>query len=197
MIHLDNVEHDVAGYLNVLDHVLEDRVVTTEEAESLFDAAATWGLKPEEVVEAHRLYLRRLAAAALADGVLSETELCDLRLVNNLFGFDEHFLKTAIKEAKASRPVQNSEDESLAGKTVCFTGECAATLRGELISRELAHELAARAGLSVKDNVSKKLDLLVVADPYTQSGKAKKARECGIRILQEAVFWKMIGVKVD
>ena len=45
MIHLDNVEHDVAGYLNVLDHVLEDRVVTTEEAESLFECGRDVGAK--------------------------------------------------------------------------------------------------------------------------------------------------------
>ena len=37
----------------------------------------------------------------------------------------------------------------------------------------------------------------MVADPDSLSGKAKKARQYGIRILQEAVFWKMIGVKID
>jgi DNA polymerase III subunit epsilon len=41
------------------------------------------------------------------------------------------------------------------------------------------------------------LDLLVVADPDSMSGKAKKAREYGIRIVAEPVFWSMMGVNVD
>jgi DNA polymerase-3 subunit epsilon len=45
--------------------------------------------------------------------------------------------------------------------------------------------------------VTKKLDLLVVADPDTQSGKAQKARKYGIRIMHEPVFWKAIGVEVE
>jgi DNA polymerase-3 subunit epsilon len=68
---------------------------------------------------------------------------------------------------------------------------------GQLISREYAEELAIKAGLEVVDSVTKKLDLLVVADPLTQSGKAKKARQYGIRIMHEPVFWKAIGVNVD
>jgi len=46
-------------------------------------------------------------------------------------------------------------------------------------------------------NVTKKLDLLVVSDPNTQSGEARKARNYGTRILAEAVFWRMVGVAID
>jgi DNA polymerase-3 subunit epsilon len=44
--------------------------------------------------------------------------------------------------------------------------------------------------------VTKKLDILVVADPHTQSGKARKARQYGTRIVHEPVFWQMLGVTV-
>jgi DNA polymerase-3 subunit epsilon len=37
----------------------------------------------------------------------------------------------------------------------------------------------------------------VVADPNTLSGKAKKAKIYGVRILHENVFWKTLGIKVD
>jgi DNA polymerase-3 subunit epsilon len=47
------------------------------------------------------------------------------------------------------------------------------------------------------ESVTKKLDLLVIADPHTQSGKAKKARQYGVRIMHEPVFWKAIGVSVE
>ncbi|MFN5709696.1 MAG: BRCT domain-containing protein, partial [Planctomycetota bacterium] len=70
-------------------------------------------------------------------------------------------------------------------------------LNGSPIRREIAEALASEAGLIVTSGVSKKLDILVVADPNTQSGKAKKAREYGIRILSEPVFWQMLGVSVD
>ncbi|MCF8231713.1 MAG: hypothetical protein K9J27_05930 [Bacteroidales bacterium] len=44
---------------------------------------------------------------------------------------------------------------------------------------------------------SKKLDYLVTADPNSLSGKARKAREYGIRILAEPTFRNMIGVAVE
>jgi DNA polymerase III subunit epsilon len=43
-------------------------------------------------------------------------------------------------------------------------------------------------GLIAKRSVSKKLDILVVADPNTLSGKAKKARDYNTRIIAENVF---------
>jgi DNA polymerase-3 subunit epsilon len=49
----------------------------------------------------------------------------------------------------------------------------------------------------IASNVTRKLDLLVVADPDTQSGKAKKARDYGVRVVADNVFWRMIGVTVD
>jgi DNA polymerase-3 subunit epsilon len=67
---------------------------------------------------------------------------------------------------------------------------------GDLITRTEAQQLATDAGLIVKTNVSKGLDLLVVADPDSQSGKAKRVRELGIRVLAEAVFWRSIGADV-
>jgi len=58
-------------------------------------------------------------------------------------------------------------------------------------------EEAKKAGMIVKNGVVKKLDLLVVADPNSMSGKAKKAREYGIRIIAESEFWRKLGVQVD
>jgi NAD-dependent DNA ligase len=69
--------------------------------------------------------------------------------------------------------------------------------KGEPITRNVAEMLAEQAGLIVANGVTKKLDLLVVADPNTQSGKAKKARQYGTRILADSVFWRMIGVSVE
>ena len=87
--------------------------------------------------------------------------------------------------------------EQWTGKGVCFTGECSCHIRGQLISREMAEELALKNGLIVMPSVTKKLDVLVVADPNTQSGKANKARQYGIRIVHEPAFWRSLGISVD
>ena len=50
------------------------------------------------------------------------------------------------------------------------------------ITREMAHKLAVEHGLVVKKGVTKDLDFLVVADPDSMSGKAKKAREYSTKV---------------
>jgi DNA polymerase-3 subunit epsilon len=62
------------------------------------------------------------------------------------------------------------------------------------VTRPVAEQLAAQAGLIVASSVTKKLDLLVAADPKTLSTKGRKAREYGIRIVAEPAFWRMLGV---
>lgn len=87
--------------------------------------------------------------------------------------------------------------EALAGKRVCFTGECRLRVGGVPITREWATELAARHGLTVAEYVTKQLDLLVAADPLTQSVKAVKARQYGIRIVHEPAFWAALGLEIE
>ena len=86
--------------------------------------------------------------------------------------------------------------QEFTGKQVCFTGECQCRLEGETITRKMAAELVTRQGMIVAESVTKKLDFLVVADPLTQSGKAKKARQYRIRIMHEPVFWRALGLEV-
>jgi len=192
------------AYAALLDRVLEDRHVDDSEADALIETAAKWGLSGEQIHLAHREYLNQLAIAAVADGVVTDAERRDLKLVARLLGQEKQDLDEILREAatKAARPHAGSApapsaEASLSGKGVCFTGELQCRYDGQMISRELAEELATRAGLIVMDSVTKKLDLLVLADPHSQSGKAKKARQYGIRIMHEPVFWKAIGVKVE
>jgi DNA polymerase-3 subunit epsilon len=195
---------EVIDYLCLIDRVLEDRVVDAEEEEELIDAASNLGLSTRQIDWAHLEYLRGIAAAALSDGIVSEMERRDLNNVAKLLGQGveqvESMLEAASKQmakARGGRTSPQTGRGDLAGQRVCFTGELLATLNGSPIRREIAEALASEAGLIVTSGVSKKLDILVVADPNTQSGKAKKAREYGIRILSEPVFWQMLGVSVD
>jgi DNA polymerase-3 subunit epsilon len=68
-----------------------------------------------------------------------------------------------------------------------------AEFNGQRITREMMTALAEEKGMSVKNNVTKSLDMLVCADPDSMSSKAKKAREYGIRIMAEPTFMATLG----
>jgi DNA polymerase-3 subunit epsilon len=194
---IDTGDADLAAYLELLDRVLEDRRVTEDEAEALLASAEEWGLDRDDAERAHHRYLLALCEAALVDGRVSATEREDLETVRRLLGLGEDALEEALAAAASGGGAASVPIERLVGMTVCFTGTLEGRLQGEPITREQAHELAEEAGLVVRDRVTKDLDILVVADPYTKSGKAQAARRYGIRIMTEAAFWRAIGAQVE
>jgi DNA polymerase-3 subunit epsilon len=125
----------------------------------------------------------------------------DLLMVATLLGKKEIDVINIISKTKLS-PIKayvlpSKSIEDFKGKKVCFTGELFCSIDGVPISRKKAQELSIEAGLEVLERVTKELEILVVADPNTLSGKAKKAKIYGVRILHENVFWKTLGIKVD
>jgi DNA polymerase-3 subunit epsilon len=191
-------------YLALLDRVLEDRLVTADEAGMLFHLALELGISQEQAREAHLRYVRDLMAVALADGVITEREEEDLRDVNRLFSIPEAKFNELLLEVKANAPSGSATGprsatptDDLAGLTICFTGEFTCRIKGNAVSRGLAEGLAQQRGMIVRKGVTKDLDLLVAADPNSMSGKAKKARQYGIRIIAEPVFWQRLGIDID
>lgn len=199
---VDGEEHPaILAYIDMLDRVLEDRSLSADELKDLEHLADHHGIPGALIDRVHRGYLVSLVREALADSKITPTEQADLSRVADLLGLGGAGLAEAT--AIASRPAPRAEpaevkpDGSLVGQKVCFTGECVCTRDGEPITRETATKLATAAGLEVVGGVTKKLNILVVADPNSRSGKAKKAREYGTRIMHEPVFWKAIGVEVE
>ena len=71
----------------------------------------------------------------------------------------------------------------LAGKKVCMTG-----------FRDKDLQAAAEGlGVTIQGSVSSKTDILVCIDKDSTSGKAKKARTLGVKILSKAEFEKMVA----
>ena len=67
-------------------------------------------------------------------------------------------------------------------------------LTGEMsVERSLAEARILALGFLLGANVTKKTALVIAADPYTQSGKAKKARAYGIPVVGEADGFRLIG----
>jgi DNA polymerase-3 subunit epsilon len=191
-------ENAKAAYLEILDRVLEDRRLEDTEIESLITLATNYGLTHADVMDCHRNYVMQLVKIAMADRVISEAERSDLSTVIRLLGLQESAIEESLESLHqtTSHSVSAKSDHinSLRGMRICFTGELRSTYRGRPVTRELAESLSRQAGLEIVDNVTKKLDLLVVADPDSLSGKAKKARQYGIRIIHEVAFWPMIGI---
>ena len=172
------------------------------EAEALIQRACHWGISQTGLEQLHRQYVRQLVTVALADGRISNSESRDLVNVGGWLGLDEAAVQTEITHAKSSlafgsggRP--DRPTENLKGKSVCFTGELSVTMGGQLITREMAEDLARSAGMVVASGVNKRLDFLVAADRLSQSGKADKARAYGVPIIAEDVFWRMLSAPVD
>jgi DNA polymerase III subunit epsilon len=204
--HLQTSDEAALAYLGVLDHILEHRSISEEESQNLVDLAEQWGLSGVSIAQMHIGYLEKLTEAAFGDGILTEAEQRDLILVSHLLGIDQISFERVVEKvrcitsARSKQPHQVEicqSKEEFRGKRVCFTGECQFRYNGVGITREMAIKLASDQGLIVVDSVTKKLDLLVIADPLTQSSKAKQARRYGIRLISESVFWKDIGVEVE
>jgi DNA polymerase-3 subunit epsilon len=203
---LDVPAGTVESYRDALDRALEDRVLTAEEVDDLTNLAAEWGLTLEQIAQIHESFILGLVALAAADGVVTEAELTDLIRCSDLLGIPLHTLSGFIAEAPLASSmtapgVQNDSAvetiADLAGCSVCFTGSSTCAVDGQLLSRSGQGVLAAAHGLTVCKGVTKKLDILVVADPDTESGKARKARDYGTRIMVERAFWEHLGIAVD
>lgn len=190
-----------AEYLFVLDRCIADRQISEDEADELLRIALNWGLTRPQVFEANHAYLLQLVGAALADHVVTADERSDLNHVASLLGLPvaavdraihdvAHWMNAPTVRIEQAKPAPSG---SLAGKTVCFTGEFTETVRGERITREVAESLASDAGMFVRPKVTKAVELLVLSDVNSMSSKAKKAREYGISLMSARDFLSAIG----
>ncbi len=189
-------------YRALLWNVLEDGRVDEQEGDALVEVATRWGLSFARVREIHLDYLVQLAREAWADRYLSEAERAEIQVAARLLGLgklsETQLRELLISTEKMTAPeCRMSANDEWRGRTVCFTGEHVCSIGGTGITRTAAERMATDNGLQVVNAVTKKLDILVVADPNTQSGKARKARAYGIRIIHEPRFWRELGIAVD
>jgi DNA polymerase-3 subunit epsilon len=174
----------VAQYLNLLDRVLEDRRIDKSEAESLHSFATEMNLSLDKVAGLHASYVANLCSVARQDGVVTDFERNDLQLVSSLLNVSDW---EPLLEMNAPTLNQTIDSPMLApGLAVCFTGEMT-------VPREILEERSRNLKLVIKAGVSKKVDILVVADADSMSTKARKARELGIRIISEAVYLQLLA----
>ena len=191
---LNIVDQEAAvQYLALLDRVLEDRTITGEELAALSTVAGAWGLDKKDVLALHLAYIEGVRRAAWADGRLTTQEQEDLLRVVQLLSLDPAASQALTFGLDAYEPAR----APLVGTTVCFTGASTCSVNRRPLSRGDQMQLAAEAGAHVVNVLTKQVDLLVLADPASMSGKAKKAAQYGVRRVAEHVFWRMAGIAVD
>ncbi len=182
-------------YVGLLDRTLEDRRLSAEELEGLAETAVSLGLDASAVAQVHQGYFAGLARLALADGVLTEAERADLVCIAELLGTPDAVNDLRSMAGQPGLVVDRVNEYR--GKRVCFTGASVCTLDGVPLDRRTQQRLASAAGLVVEEQVTKGLDLLVLADPASTSGKARKADQYGVRKVAERAFWASIDAPID
>ncbi len=180
-------EPHVDAYLDVLEMALLDRYLSAHEVESLLTVATNLGLDREAVDVLHHDYLVAMAKVAWQDGIVTNIEREDLAQVAALLGLPVEAVDDALARAEGEGAIGEPTNGFALhpGDSVCFTGSMASP-------REVLELEASHAGLVV-GGLSKRTKLLVAADPDSLSGKAKKARDYGIAIVNESGFRAMLA----
>jgi ATP-dependent Lhr-like helicase len=185
----------VSAYLDILERAIEDRRMGQGERAELVATASLLGLEESALDRIHGDYLDRLIALARRDGEITGREREDLKGVAGALGIDD--LEGRLAGPRISPPPGHPRSAPLEGMTVCFTGELTCSHEGSRLTRSRAWQLAEKAGMKIAPRVTKRVDILVLADPDSTSEKAQKARENGTRLIAETAFWGMIGVEVN
>lgn len=179
------------SYLWLLDRALIDRHISATEADALCEHAENLGITRSTAMALHADYLRALARAAWQDGTVTADERSDIEHVAALLGLTAADAYRALDQARFDIPTDPRADTKLdaftltPGDLIVLTGQMH-TPRDEWSDR------ARSAGLEVSANVTKKVRLVVAADPDSLSGKARKARDYGIPVVTEESFEDML-----
>ena len=172
---------EVDDYRRLLRGALLDHHLSLTEIEQIVASAEALGLSHAEVMDIHLDYLRQLAVEAWSDGVVTAAERTHLHDIAVQLAVDPESVDALLAD-----PVYGeAEDTGLQpGDRVTFTG--ALTL-----GRDTWEQRARAAGLEV-GGVTRRSALLVAADADTRSGKARKARDYGVPIVDETTFARML-----
>jgi DNA polymerase-3 subunit epsilon len=181
----DDAERD---YLALLDRCLLDRRLSAHEQNALIAFAAECGLERGTCRGLHERYLDALVVAAWADGILTEDERADIEAVAQLLAVEVPDLDRHAPADNSDSPVIAESNSGVGGSTsgfaltpgdrVCLTGQ----MRRERTEWE---RVLAASGVVSWPTVTKKVKLLIAADPDSMSGKAQHARKLGIPIVDE------------
>lgn len=185
------IEH--VEYLALLDRCLIDRQLSEHESRQLVALAGELGIGRDTAARLHAEYLDQLGAVAWADGVLSATEVADLAAVAALLQVPDALLTAALAPRLSAAVPPSTVDAVLTFGAFTLPPGSTVVLTGDMSRPRADLEVAlASAGYRVVGAVSKKVSLVIAADPDSLSGKARKARAYGIPVVGEDYFGRLL-----
>lgn len=185
--HSGSVQH--LEYLALLDRCLIDRVISAHEEQALIAAADELGIGRAAIRVLHERYFDDLTAVAWLDGVLTDDELMDLATVARLLSIDDERLVAAVEPREALEDA----GERVVDRFVLAPGDLV-VLTGEMSRpRDEWNRILVAHGLVPHPGVTKKVKVVVAADPDSLSGKARKARDYGITVVSESGLTALLG----
>lgn len=171
-------------YFDALDWVLDDGVITSDEQSFLDELIRLSDLTHLQVRQMQVSYINSLIKAVERDSVISSDELALVTKIAKALAIENLSLPEVTKTVTLLHLKK--------GQRVCFTGT-AVDGDGNHLERSTLENMAASVGLQPVNGVSRKsCDLLVTADVASSSGKARKARDLGIPIMQVGEFLEII-----
>ena len=173
------------AYLDALDHVLDDHVLSASERRQMDELAGYLGLTAHETAALHRKYVELVFDAAQRDGSIS---LAEHELLTTLCW------SLGVDAAHIPDPDELPTDAHLpANGVICFTGE--AVVGGRSITRPEIEAIAVRNGFRPVSSVTNSCQLLVASDPASMSGKARQARRNQVPIMGVVEFVSRCHIK--
>lgn len=170
-------------YLAVLDRALSDGFLSVSEADELRSLGEAIGVGHVRRAELHQEYFQGLVDAVWSDGLLTDAERADVDSVAVMLDIDHDVRAAALAPRSPATPVAPAGAPALGG----LTAGALVVLTGEMSEpRERIEQLLADVGIIVKPGITKKTTVLVAADPDSLSGKAQKARQYGVPIVDES-----------
>lgn len=97
---------------------------------------------------------------------------------------------TTIEKLLKYIQIKKRKVGSLTGMSFCFTGEIS-------VRRGVAQKIVTECGGTVKASVVKGLTYLVQADSKSNSTKAQKARQYGVKVISGEEFMKLVNFNMD
>lgn len=172
------VESGMLSYLELVDRSIADLHLDPAERVLLAALAHELGLDDAHIALAHRRFVNELIDAALADHEVTPDEYDTLVRVAAALGVDHGVVESRTRDARSTSTGLKLTE----GLRVVFTGDHPELPREDLVDHALG------LGLEVQKGVTKATELLVAADPASNSGKATKARRYGATVVGAEEF---------
>lgn len=164
---------DAEVYLRMLDSVLEDGVIDSDERGELAALAEELALTTDEVDAICLEKVSRKIDEVLEDGILTQQEHDELLAVVEQCGVGSD---VAQRRIRAYLPHSDATTELHVGDEIVVTGS-----HPDFTRDEIRAVLEGR-GFKTHNSVTKRTKLVLAADVASESGKAKRARTLGITV---------------